>query len=400
MSSSVGQAGPARPRPGASPRPSWNSGPRAVKPLANFLFGALPHYTRKARHLNQLRRHSTPRKLVNLLAAEWALRRGKTRLRSMPYIYIIDPCNVCNLRCPLCPTGNQTADRPKKMMAFDCFTSIIDQARPYAIEVILHNWGESLLHPKIFDMIRYAQDANIGTSVSSHLNQVSDEMIEKMIDSGLEHLTASIDGATQEVYEKYRVRGSLSSALSTLERLQHRKRVRRSHTPVVEWQFIVMRHNEHEIDAARAMAARLGVDRFRLLSVGLPFDDLENLALAGQWMSDNPKYRGYHPDTMLARGYLYDEPCFYPYRAITINPDGAVAPCCAISHTKWDFGSIREQSLREIWNGARYQSARSLFSDHPIDAPVTTVCDACPLYMQKRHKTPKSGRGLDLVPRT
>src|SRR5437016_2787886 len=133
----------------------------------NLLFGRLPHYTRKARHLHQLLRHATPRKLVNLARAEWALRQGATRLSSMPYIYIIDPANVCNLRCPLCPTGNGTANRAKKLMSLECYTSIIDQVRPYAIEVILHNWGESLLHPKIVDMIRYTSAANIGTSVSS-----------------------------------------------------------------------------------------------------------------------------------------------------------------------------------------------------------------------------------------
>ena len=72
--------------------------------LSNLLLGKLPQYTRKARHLDQLRRHGTPKKIANLLRAEWALRTGKTSLTSMPYIYIIDPCNVCNLRCPLCPT--------------------------------------------------------------------------------------------------------------------------------------------------------------------------------------------------------------------------------------------------------------------------------------------------------
>lgn len=354
--------------------------------LRNLILGKLPHYTRKARHLNQVRRHATPRRLVNLLRAEWALRTGQTHLKSRPYIYIIDPTNACNLRCPLCPTGNLTNNRPKKMMSFECFTSIIDQIRPYAIEVILYNWGESLLHPRVFDMIRYASDANIGTTVSSHFNNVTDEMIERMIGSGLEHLTVSLDGATQEVYEKYRVRGNLADALSALERLQRRKKERRSHTPVVEWQFIVMRHNEHEIAQAEAIARRLGVERFRTLGVGLPFDELENVDLAAQWMSDDPRYRGYHPEPILKRGYLYDEPCFYPYRAMTINPDGAVAPCCAISHTKWDFGNIQTQSLDEIWNSHHYQSARSLFSDRPIANPRTTVCDGCPLYKQRKHR--------------
>ena len=354
--------------------------------LRNLIFGKLPQYTRKARHLHQLIRHNNPKKITNLLQVEWALRTGKTFLKCFPYIYIIDPCNACNLRCPLCPTGNQTRQRPTKMMNFECFVSIIDQIKPYAIEVILHNWGESFLHPRIFDMIRYVNEANIGTNISSHFNNITDQMIDRMIDSGLEHLTVSLDGASQEVYELYRVRGKFDDAIEALERLQQRKKAKKSRTPFVEWQFIVMKHNEHQIHAAETMARKLDVERFRLLSVGLPFEHLRNLRLAEQWISDNPLFRGYHPETMVKRGYLYDEPCFYPYRAMTINPDGGVAPCCAVHHEKWDFGNIQAQSLHEIWNNKHYLSARSLFSDYPIANPIKTICDGCPLYKQRKHK--------------
>jgi MoaA/NifB/PqqE/SkfB family radical SAM enzyme len=355
--------------------------------LSNLLLGKLPQYTRKARHLDQLRRHGTPKKIANLLRAEWALRTGKTSLTSMPYIYIIDPTNVCNLRCPLCPTGNGTNARPKKMMGYECFTTIVDEVRDYALELILHNWGESLLHPRIFDMIRYSSAANIGTSVSSHFNNVTEAMIDDLIDSGLEHLTVSLDGASQEVYATYRVRGNLSAALDALSLLQRRKCERRSATPLVEWQYLVMKHNEHEIAAARALAEELGVERFRLTSAGLQFEQLENMELAAQWMPEDPRFRGYAPETILERGYLYDEACFYPYRAITINPDGGVAPCCAISHTRWDFGQVPRQTVREIWNNRHYRSARSLFSNRPIVDPVSTVCDGCVLYKQQKHRT-------------
>ena len=352
--------------------------------LQNLVTGKLPQYTRKARHFQQLVRHSTPKKIVNLLQAEWALRTGKTSLSCFPYIYIIDPCNACNLRCPLCPTGNQTRQRPTKMINYECFTSIIDQAKEYAIEVILHNWGESFLHPQIFDMVRYVNQANIGTSISSHFNNITDEMIDNMIESGLQHLTVSLDGADQEVYEQYRIRGKFDDAIDALGRLQQRKRETKSHTPVVEWQFIVMKHNEHQIRQAESMAADLGIERFRLLSAGLPFDQLADPQLADQWLSENPRFRDYHPETIWQRGYLYDEPCFYPYRAITINPDGGVAPCCAVHHEKWDFGNVQVQSLQEIWNNKQYQSARALFSSSPINDPVETVCDGCVLYKQKR----------------
>ena len=358
--------------------------------LKNLLFGKLPHYTRKAKHIKQLLSHATPKKLVNVAKTELALASGKTRLNSMPYIYIIDPCNACDLRCPLCPTGANTLQRDTKMLSFDCYKRMLDEVKDYAVEVILYSWGEPFLNPRLFDMIRYARDNNIGTNISSHFNNISDDWIDQMIDSGLENLNVSIDGVSQEVYEKYRVNGNVDDATSAIQRLQKRKKERKSKTPRLEWQYIVMKHNEHEIPRAEQLAREWGVDRFRLLGVGLPFEDLTDLNLAEQWISDDPDYRGYHPEKILERGYLYDEPCFYLYRTIVVNPDGGVAPCCALYHDKFDFGDVNQNSLREIWNNSKYQSSRSLFSTKPMAGYETTVCEGCLLYNQKSPKTPQS----------
>ncbi len=349
----------------------------------NLIKGNLPHYTRKIRHIRQLLRHSTPRKLANLAKAEWSLSRGHVVLQSKPYIYIIDPCNACDLRCPLCPTGARTLNRSTRMMSLECFQGLIDQVKPYAVEIILYSWGEPFLHPQIFDMVRYAQKNNIGTNISSHFNHITDEMIDRIIDSGLENISISLDGVSQEVYQVYRVNGKVDDVISGIRRLQLRKKERKSRTPNVEWQFIVMKHNEHEIPQAEKLARDLEVEQFRLLGVGLPFEELTNQTLAEQWISDTPEYRGYHPEKILQRGYLYDESCFYPFRTLVINPDGGVAPCCAISHEQWDFGDVHKESLWDIWNNRKYQSARSLFSRHPVAERVPTVCDGCLLYNQK-----------------
>ena len=350
--------------------------------IKNLALGKLPHYTRKARHIKQLFRHATPRKLLNLVYIEWALQRGKIRLKGMPYIYIIDPTNACDLRCPLCPTGAKTMERETRMMSFECYKRIIDEIKDYAVEVILYSWGESFLNPRIFDMIRYAQDNNIGTNLSSHFNNISDKMIDEIIDSGLENINISLDGVTQEVYEHYRVNGKVDQVIESLKKLQARKQILKCKTPVVEWQYIVMKQNEHEIPSAQRLAKEIGVESFRLLGVGLPFDELTNMNMAEQWISETPDYRGYHPEKILEKGYLYDEVCFYPFRSMVINPDGGVAPCCAIAHEKWDFGHIKDQNIRDIWNNQKYRSARSLFSRQPIEDYKTNVCEDCVLYNQ------------------
>ena len=66
---------------------------------------------RHGRYVPKILRYGTPKKIANIMLAEWELRQQKTILRCLPYYFIIDICNVCNLRCPLCPTGNTTIDR-------------------------------------------------------------------------------------------------------------------------------------------------------------------------------------------------------------------------------------------------------------------------------------------------
>jgi radical SAM protein with 4Fe4S-binding SPASM domain len=354
--------------------------------LANLLLGRLPSYTRKSRHLQLLLRHSNPRKLVNVVRSEISRMRGEIVLGSLPYIYIIDTGNVCNLRCPLCPTGYRGLERPQAMMTLAHFESIIEKIRPYAVEVILHNWGEPFLNPDILPMIRHARGNGIGTTLSSNLNLVNrgERFLEEVVESGLEHLTVSIDGTTQEVYEKYRKGGKLEEVLGNLRYLmEHRRRIGSAH-PIIEWQFLVMKHNEHQIPDARRMAEEIGVDRTRFTGAGLPFKELTNAGMAKEWLSELPQYRGYAPESFQERGYLYDERCFYLYRAMTVNPGGAVSPCCVVYEQSADFGNLIHDGLSEVWNNQQYRSSRALFSRKPGASGEETICHRCPLFRYEK----------------
>ena len=240
-----------------------------------------PTYARTSHAFFSVLAHSTPRRLWNLALVEAEFRLRRTRVSGKPYVLVIDPTNVCNLRCPLCPTGLMQRGRKAGLISWETYTRAIDAAAPWAYKVNLFNWGEPLLHTHLFDMVRYAKARNLGTSLSSNLSvQISDERIDELIRSGLEYLCVSIDGATQDVYAMYRRRGDLELVLSNVRRIVKRRKELSSRTPVLEWQFIPMKHNEHEVDAARELAAQIGVDVFRCIPVGLPFDsvDAENLA--------------------------------------------------------------------------------------------------------------------------
>ena len=350
--------------------------------VSNVLLGRLPSYTRKSRHLQQLVRYAHPRKLANIARAEIAMARGEVVLRSRPYIYTVDTGNVCNLRCPLCPTGVHGLERRQSLMTLATFNTILAKIRPWAIEVVLHNWGEPFLNPDILGIIDAARTASVGTTISSNLNLVhrGDDFLRSVVDSGLDHLTVSLDGTTQPVYETYRRGGDLEAVLQNMRTIiAYRDRTGRR-TPTVEWQFLVMKHNEHQIDEAKRLAARLGVDKLRLTSAGLAFDQLGDTRLASQWLSSLPEYRAYHPEKIERRGYMFDERCFYLYRGMTVNPSGEVSPCCVVYHAKHDFGNLVDDDLDAVWNNRHYRSSRGLFSPKRQATDGDSVCGSCPLF--------------------
>ena len=341
----------------------------------------LPQLTRMSRHALSVIKHSTPRKLFNLLLVETEYRLRRTNVRGHPYIIIVDPLNVCNLRCPLCPTGLEDLGRKQQRMEWETFTNTIDEVAPYAYEVNLHNWGESLLHPRIFDMIEYVNSKNIATNMSTNFNRASDEKIDKLITSGLEYLILSIDGISQETYAKYRVRGHIDRVLRNVEKLTRRRKELGSKTPFIEWQFILFEHNAHELEQARQIAEEMGVDRFRVIPPGIPFAEKEPEKLKDEWFVKDEEGR--------VEAFQGDVPtsCFYLYRSMTTNPDGGTAPCCIVYGDENDFGDFKTQKLDEIWNNDKYKSARALFRKDGR-ATTPTICDGCHIF--KQHSRPAS----------
>jgi radical SAM protein with 4Fe4S-binding SPASM domain len=274
------------------------------------------------------------------------------------------------------------------------FRKVLEKIEPWAFEVVLHNWGEPFLHPHLLEIVRATKRAGIGAAVSSNLNLVGkgSEFLREIVDSGLDHLVVSIDGTTQAVYQEYRRGGCLDHVMANLKELVAIKRESGSRTPIIEWQFLMMKHNEHQADEARRIADELGVGNIRFTGAGLPFDDLADAELAEKWLPTDPKYRdAYDPARIRERGYLYDQRCFYLYRAMTVNPRGEVAPCCAIHHQAWDFGNLLDSNLEELWNNPHYRASRALFSRRPHESQLQTACHQCPLFRHE-HRPDGSGR--------
>ncbi len=354
--------------------------------LAQKYLKKVPQYTRNARHLWSVTRHGTPRKLANLVRVELERKLRKIQLTGHPYLLIIDPCNYCNLRCPLCPTGLGTLGRQQAMLSLDHFKEYLDPLKDYLFETYLHNWGESLLNKQVFSMIEYAQANNVGTNLSSNLSDTSSQDLDRLLDSGLEYLIVSLDGTNAQSYSKYRVRGKFDSVVENMHELIRRRNARRLKTPRVEWQFIVMKQNEGEVDIAEKMASKIGVDLLRFIPVGMPYDTCDRQAVKDEWYPVTIAGREYSPAVEQQFGQANKpSPCFYLYRTMVVHPDGGVAPCCVVYKQSSDFGKL-PADVMTLWNNDHYLSARALFSHRSAPRVQPTICDGCEIFAKHPSK--------------
>jgi len=257
-------------------------------------------------------------------------------------------------------------------MNLEDFKRIVDQIAPYAYYVELYNWGEPFLHPQIFDMIRYASERKISVQLSSNLNYFSEEMAEQAVASGLTRLLVSVDGATQETYEKYRCGGRLEVVLHNLRLLVKAKCQAGSSTPFITLRTLINRYNEHELDQVRQLAVDLGVDSF---STGPIFVNTSDREQVEEWLPED-EHLSYYDYSAEHLENVW--PCADLWESCTINWDGGIAPCCWLQDSSYDFDNAFTKPLREIWNGEFYVSSRRVFSlGGPREGPVQTICTRC-----------------------
>jgi len=148
----------------------------------------------------------SPQKIFNLLLSKIEMKLKRAHLNSMPVYIMIGVSNFCNLHCPGCPTGADSSEAiERKNLSFSQFKYVFGQVKSYIFNVNLFTLGEPFLNEEIFSMAEYASSNRCGVTIHSNFNIFNENMAEKAIRSKMTHIYLSIDGATQETYEKYRI---------------------------------------------------------------------------------------------------------------------------------------------------------------------------------------------------
>jgi radical SAM protein with 4Fe4S-binding SPASM domain len=285
---------------------------------------------------------------------------------------MIEPGTACQLECPHCPTGRNELNRSAGRLSVDNFKKIWDSIKPAPIRLQLWNQGEPLTNPDTPEIIRHAASTGSWVVLSTNVELLEKRRIaEEITLSGLSELILSLDGTTGESHVAYRKGGDFQKVEKGIKNVVQIKKEHGLKSPLLTWQFIMFKHNMHEMNTAKKLARQWGVNRIVFKTAQL--EDLSPEE-GEKWMPDESKQRRYdlkNGEWILKRRKSFF--CDRLFASAVVLWDGTVVPCCFDKDGSYPLGNSLEKPFPEIWRGEKFQQFRRNWISR--DRPV--MCSNC-----------------------
>lgn len=296
----------------------------------------------------------------------WAYSIKKTtRTKYLPYRLWIEPTSVCNLKCIMCPNKDLEPNQVG-MMDFGLFKKVIDEAKHFVHDVNIHHRGESLLHRRLFDMIKYAKDNAIVLKLHTNATALNEKNAKNLLECGLDFISFSFDGLDKETYERYRVGAQYEKTIKNIIGFLNLKKRLKKKKPFTVTELIDYRGNDNAYDLSK-------LSKFKRQFNGLPLNRLvirEPHNFAGN----------INLNTMNAKSTY--SPCTFLWHSLVIFWNGDISPCTQDFHGEIILGNVRDSTIEEIFNGDKLVSLREKALKGDVEH--LSPCSACDMIKRRR----------------
>jgi len=288
----------------------------------------------------------------------------KSVVRSRPYIYSIDPTNICNLRCIMCPQSLNDKSVARGIMTLEDFKKIFDKIKKYASIVILDLGGEPLLNKDLFAMISYINEKKPRTHVflGTNATLMNKEKVEMMLRLKIDEIVFSFDGQTKKDYESIRRGAKFDITLKNINYFLKRKKELGKHSKIVIQTIRLYR------PGAKPLISQSFKNNFKNIDSDVEFSHV----FAHSWSSNFKKNKPIqYIDAPHSDKYF---PCGVLWKQLAISWDGNVYACCFDLQREYFIGNLLKQSLDEVWNGKKMVNLRKSL----IERKPSKLCKECP----------------------
>jgi radical SAM protein with 4Fe4S-binding SPASM domain len=330
-----------------------------------------------------------------------------------PRVVFIEVTNHCNLLCETCPRTFVTYEEPMTL-AWENFLNVVEHF-PEMERAVLHGIGEPLLNKDLPRMIAHLKARGVTVLFNTNATLLNEDWARRLIESGLDELRVSIDGANPKTYALIRGAPLLHKLVNNLKRFIEIQSEMRADGPRVSLWMTGVQENIGELPGVIRLAAHMGVPEVYLQrmtyyageadapgmmtaahSLFGAFDECveaivaESEALAQSLgvtlraagaTTPSHSLKGENALKSIATPHRPWTACMRPWTTAYVTANGNCLPCCISPFATTDYESLKlgnlfEQKFDDLWNDARYQQWRTeLLSDHP-----PKPCRGCGVY--------------------
>lgn len=257
--------------------------------------------------------------------------------KKTPHMIIIETTNICNLRCPVCPTTIDMT-RSRGFMDFRLFKSIIDEFSQFKIkpEIAMNFSGEPTLHKEIYEFVRYASEKGHKTYISTNVTAMNENNSIKLIQSGLSDIHLCIDGFSNKSHDTYRIGSKFENIKRNIEIFIKAKKKLNSQSPNVCIQTLLTSLSENEKDDMIEWANKIGANSIDFKSFNLGSFTSKEIKEKYSYLlpTDNKFKRHQNNNTKKI--------CTIPYHQVVVYWNGDLGLCCTDFDKKVKMPNIRK----------------------------------------------------------
>ncbi len=334
-----------------------------------------------------------------------SIRKSPDRVYPIWWLFV-EITNLCNFHCTFCP--DEIMERPRGMMDFDDACKIFDQVAREKTKlgplypIKLHQMGEPSIHPRLVDIVRYAErDKGLPIELNTNCSLLTEELVDGLYDAGLTNMILSYQTPDEESFETRKAKNKRLTFDIYLEKVK--LAVERKIATGARTKLEIDIMNTLGSDGIRIVGSNSQADRVMLdwiafarsleRKYGLtPKDHDLNFVDGGfrflEHDADTGRYeilpgvdilwKELHTWGNIIQGDAVrpevDGYCPAPNEQFVILWDGTVTVCCTDYEGTLNMGNVHEQSIEEIWTGPKWRRLRQTMWEDVLESKTCRVC--------------------------
>ncbi len=321
----------------------------------------------------------------------------------------------CNLNCVMCPQAiSKTRGKVNKVLQNELSLqetiSMMNELSHFGIKNLTLTGGEPLLNKNILDIISYANSCGIHCTINTNGTLISEDLAHGLIESGINKIVFSLDGPLL-IHEAVRgVKGCFNKMMEGIRYIKEAKIANKSNIPILSLTCTLSAINSNWLVETYEIAKQMNInivfgylfytteamihETNKIFPVGSSKPENQDIKEELKKINSKDLLKSVDQIKKLSRGsnirvsfqpdlkgneidrwfndssFTFANKCFYPWRALRINPYGDVYPCSM----GIKMGNVKSDNIKSIWNGKNYQKFRQSLKDNKLFPKCSKCC--------------------------